>query len=117
MTAPTCLRSQVAREETSFAMFMKYSSQDARAFAIATALPPPRARWQGKAPNTFPSPRCCLRVILVLMARGLRMLMGWVMATSLLSITLSPAFAQRPKSTAGGTAQPAIDVETAEQLY
>src|SRR5437870_1854154 len=51
MTAPTCLRSQVARVATSRAMFMKYSSQEARCLSL-TPRPwqcPSRAAREGMA--------------------------------------------------------------------
>src|SRR5262245_53910234 len=53
ITAPTCLRSQVAREATSTAIRMKYSSQDARwlitLLLCCTARPPPQG--PGGAPS------------------------------------------------------------------
>src|SRR5512138_3238800 len=66
-TAPTCLRSQVARVAATRAMFMKYSSQLARASILppvwAGIVPqgtdagtPPRVTW-GHGPRSRPRPR------------------------------------------------------------
>src|SRR5687768_1745847 len=104
MTAPTCFRSHVDRVATSRAMFMKYSSQDARILAMA-----PSIRFLGSAG----------------IERGILPAMGILRHASVavaLAILVAggPVHAQKGKPTPppapSGLSAPA-DVETAEQLY
>src|SRR6185312_10463948 len=60
MTAPTNLRSQVERDETTRAMFMKYSSQEARSAMVACMIQLSRAGRNADVPQLWGG-RCARR--------------------------------------------------------
>src|SRR5689334_18126055 len=113
MTAPTNLRSHVDRVATSRAMFMKYSSHDARCLDMAGHSTASRESVTGRTARAAPPLSLVRRPLEAAILQAMRRLRGAVVSLLVVLLTTSAVAAPPTKKEKPQAPRPEpVDVET-----